>query len=37
MANVDFYKKHAAELKELEGLRKKGDCDGEQRADEKEE
>jgi hypothetical protein len=36
MANVEFFKKHTAELEELEGLRKKGDCDGEQSADQEE-
>lgn len=33
-ANVDFYKKHAAELQQLEGLRQGDDCDDDREDDE---
>lgn len=33
-ANVDFYKKHEADLKQLEGLRRDDNCDGDRGADE---
>jgi hypothetical protein len=36
-ANVDFYKKHQAELQKLEGLKQGDDCDDDREDDESDE